>query len=225
MESPVLRRRLTNMVTPQLQRRSGALLTLALVATAALEAQTGNGSDVTGPNTTGSSVAGAAFVPTALSPVITPLPGALSMTGVPAVSALIPAAVVSTVHALYGGTATLPEESGVAPALPIPAESGIMVVQLAVAPVGSPLAGRLSAALLVQLTTAESGAPSVEAVADLLGLLTGVLSAPTPARIAAAVGAFNAVLEQAGPGYLASMPTPLLAMRVLLGRLALAASP
>jgi hypothetical protein len=202
-----------------MRMRSVVLSTLLLLGGAGtLSAQSGNGSDVSGPNVTGSSIAGGAFVPTPLSPVSTPIPAPTSVPDVPAVSLPIPAALVPTVTALVGGTAAPPSAPGGPASTPIPAETGILLVQLAASAPGSAVTVAAGSALLAQLTGG-TAAPGVDVATNLLGSMSGVLAAPTPANIAAAVGAYNALVADAPAGFLSNPPPAFQAILLLLGNL------
>jgi hypothetical protein len=193
---------------------AGAALTL-LLTPAALVAQNGNGSDVSGINVSGSNVAGGAFIPTFGATTPTPIPASGTTSNLPAISVPVPTPLVPLVTSLAAGTATLPPAPGGAAPPPIPAETGILVLQLAAGAPGGAATVSATSALLNQLGSG-AGAPGAEALTNMLGTLAGVLASPTPANILAAVRAFNAALDQASGAYLASAPPALAAVSLLL---------
>lgn len=186
-----------------------------LVSPLSLVAQTGNGSDVTGPATTGSTTAGGAFVPSPTAPTPVPIPPA---GGVPGLSIVVPAQVAPLVTAL---TTAGPLPVGSVPGLilvTISPEVGSLVVQLA-ANTSPTAAAQITTSLSQQLSVGANASVSA-AINTLLANMGGVLANPTPANIAQAVNALNQLVSGAPAGYLASPPPALQATLLLLNGLA-----
>jgi hypothetical protein len=175
-----------------------ALITICSVEASA---QFANQSDVTGPPTTTSDIAGGIFSPST---------GTVAVPATPAASASL-AAVAQTVNAAIT-SGSLRTRSG-AP-IPAAAQSQIAAVLNDSLPTTRP-AAELSA-LLAQVGVAGM------TVAALAESLTGLLSNPAPGQLAAAVGNYNEMIQSAPASLLLNPPPQLLAIQAVLARLSAA---
>lgn len=182
-----------------------ALLTAAvgLLASTAAQAQTGNGSDVSGPTTTSSSIAGGTFAPS---------PGTVAANASPAVSAAVQTAGAAVTSQLGAGTLTATTPSGQVVAIPA-------AVQAAVAAI---LTGAASPTQVAQMVDALSAAGS--AAPQLVEALAGLLQGDGgTGQLAAAVGIYNQMVANAPPGFLANPPAAFSAVQSVLSTLVVAA--
>lgn len=169
----------------------------ALLAAAPAYGQAGNASDVTGPNTTGSSIAGNMGAPSGGG-------GTVSASASPAVAAAVGAAAASVSSSLSAGSLTTP--SGVA--IPAAAQASVLAVLTGSAPSAT-------------LAAAMGGGAAAQALAEAM---SGLISSPDPGQLAAATGHFNAMVLAADASFLANPPAEFLAVMAVLSTMVGAAN-
>ncbi|MDB4905858.1 MAG: hypothetical protein JWO05_642 [Gemmatimonadetes bacterium] len=174
----------------------------ALLLSASVASAQGNGSDITGPSVTQSTIAGGIFAPSA---------GNVGTTAVP-VTPAVSNAIVSTSNSIVatvsgGGTITNPV-TGAA----IPAAAATVAVSMM-----SSASPEIKAQVNNALST--SGA-SATVINTLMSTLPNLLSNPTPGQVAEALSAFNAVVNTANAGFLANPPPEFSAIFSVLSQIA-----
>ena len=200
---------------------------LLLALPAAAHAQTGNGSDVTGPNTAGSSIAGGIFA-LSFPPTQINTPGGTIT--VPPNLVIIVNTVLGGGFANIGGSSFgFSPESGNA-IIGFGSGGGVPLNVLLNALLGPLLPGSGAADEAADATVhgpsaprdddrpAASGRGELErALAEQLAQrLSGILRQPTPRRIAALADAYNRLVDAAPAEYLRKPPETLVAIRVLI---------
>lgn len=172
---------------------STTLLFLLLAATPGW-AQSGNQSDVTGVNTTGSTIAG--YGPG------TP-GGSVEVAASPAVNAAIGASGISLATQLTQGALAAPSGATISASV----QSSILGVMNGTAPAPPGLTAALGAS-----AGAAPAAALVQALENLLG-------SPSIQQLSAAVDAFNSIVEGSAADYLASPPEEFVAVQVVLAQM------
>lgn len=178
-----------------------------LAATPAL-AQFGNGSDVSGPPTTGSSIAGGSFAPASGNGGGAGV-GATA-TASPAVNAAIGAAGASVSTQLASGS--------------MPAVNGVAIPAQVQASVGAVLSGSASPAQVQQISTALGASGNTQAAAALVDAMSGLAAGGSPAQLTAAIVQFNILVSTASVTFLANPPAAFLAIAATLNTLSASVS-